>query len=63
MKPNIKVLMFLKLILPLFLCTLVDAEETDLTWNTFLKVDATDGGFSISVDVSGNTYVTGWTES
>jgi len=62
-KPNIKVLMFLKLILPLFLCTLVDAEETDLTWNTFLKVDATDGGFSISVDVSGNTYVTGWTES
>jgi hypothetical protein len=61
--PNVKVLMSLTLILPLFLCTLVGADETQLTWSTFLKVVATDGGFSITVDNSGNAYVTGWTES
>jgi hypothetical protein len=43
--------------------TLPFADNPTLTWNTFLGGTTTDQGFGVTVDESGNSYVTGWSDA
>jgi hypothetical protein len=61
--PNAKSAVFVVLSLSLFLYSLAWADEADLTWDTFLRGPATDGGYGIAVDAAGQVYVAGLTWS
>lgn len=63
MSRNSKASLLVSLILLASFLSPARADETDLIWSTFLGGDEKDWSFSVAVDNSGNTYVTGTTES
>jgi hypothetical protein len=63
MSPRKKVCALIALSLSLLFCGLVRADEADLVWSTFLGGNNQEVGRDITVDGSGNAYVTGFTKS